>query len=92
MEEKPGISTEPPKEKSHQHLLITVEGDTIPTGKLIPAANKRIESDSMIEPLPKPLLTTPKVVRAHPNVHPAAKPIVVQVPKELKIITPKEKA
>ena len=74
--------------QSEEHFLVNNQGDTIPTGVPIPAKGKWINPDSVAKPKVVPLKGTPKVVPAHTNVYPAGTPKVVQIPKELIIITP----
>ena len=63
------------------------QADTIPT--TVPAKGKWIHPDS----IPKPIVIRtgkPKIVPAHPNVHPIGKPKIVPVPEELPVFTPGE--
>lgn len=52
-----------------------------------PIKAKYIDPDSIAAPVVVPLKGKPKVVPAHPNVHPIGKPKVVQIPKKLNTLT-----
>lgn len=82
--EKKGISVD----SVEKPFLITGTGDTLPTGVPIPAKGKWIDPESVTQPKTIQLTGKPKVVSAHPNVHPAGTPKVVQIPEGLTVITP----
>jgi signal transduction histidine kinase/DNA-binding response OmpR family regulator len=71
-------------------ILISPDGDTIPTGEPIPARGKWINPDSVSKPKTIPLRRQPKVVQAHPNVHPVGTPRVVPISEKPTVITPGE--
>ncbi len=70
------------------NFLISSTGDTIPTGIPIPTNGKWINPDSVAKPKRIPLKGKPKVVPVYTNVYPTGTPKVVQIPKELRVITP----
>ena len=55
-----------------------------------PIKAKYIDPNSIAPPIVVPLKGKPKVVPAHPNVHPVGTPKVIQIPKELTVFTPGE--
>ena len=70
-----------PKEPTQ---ILTVNPADLPP----PVKAKYIDPDSIAPPIVVPLKRQPKVIPAHTNVHPAGTPKVIQIPKDLKVLTP----
>lgn len=68
-----------PKKQGH---LLRVNPANLPP----PIKAKYIDPDSVAPPLVVPLKGQPKVMSAHPNVHPMGTPEVIQIPKDLKVL------
>lgn len=74
--------------KKEPFVLLSPDGDTIPTGVPIPAAGKRVDPDSVAGPETFPLRAQPRAVPLPLNVHPAGTPKVVPVSRKLTVLTP----
>lgn len=76
--------TEQPKEVQDTNVhTLTVAPANLPP----PIKAKYLDQGSLAPPIVVPLKNKPKVVPAHPNVHPAGTPKVTQIPNDLKIVT-----
>ena len=75
-------------QKNEPHFLMTIAGDSIPTGVPIPAKGKWIHPDSVDKPEIIQLRGKPHVVPAYSNAFPASTPEVIQIPKNLTVTSP----
>lgn len=62
--------------------------DTLPESISVPARGKRIHPDSLVLPVVVPLKAPSLVVPGRNNIHPVGTPLVVQIPRQLKTVTP----
>ena len=75
---------QPEEQKTTPSQTRTVSSSDLP----LPIKAKYIDLDSVAPPIVVPLKGKPKVVPAHPNVHPVGTPKVIPIPKDLTVIAP----